>query len=204
VKHALPFGFGPPNIGAGTAIGGDVAGAKSDRLKGFENVFAGTSEDIVFGSAKGNYIDGGDGADVLFGYGGNDHLVGSSGDDFLFGGKGLDILTGGTHADHFMFTSIKDSHTSALRRDRITDFEDGTDLIDLSGIDAVKGGDNDIFHFIGTDVGFTGAAGELRAYHVSGGQVVEADMDGDKIADFSIAVADLAKNIVFTAADFQL
>jgi Ca2+-binding RTX toxin-like protein len=203
-KHALPFGFGPPNIAAGTVMGADVAGSKADLIKGFKNVFAGTSDDIVFGSRKGNEIDAGDGADVVFGFAGNDRLFGSFGNDFLCGGAGLDILSGGTGADHFVFTSARDSHVSALRRDRIADFEDGVDLIDLVGIDAVKGSGNDAFHFIGTDVSFTGAAGELRAYHVPGGQVIEGDTDGDKIPDFSIAVDDAAKEIVFTAIDFQL
>lgn len=51
----------------------------------------------------------------------------------LDGGSGGDQLIGGViQADAFRFSSLSDSTTSA--RDRILDFEQGTDLIDLSGL----------------------------------------------------------------------
>lgn len=204
VAHEMPFSSGRPRIAAGTALGADIAGTQSDRIKGFETVFAGTSDDIVFGSQKANYIDGGDGIDILLGLGGNDRLFGSFGEDFLQGGAGMDVLTGGTGSDHFMFASIGDSDPGTLLRDRIADFQDGTDVIDLSQIDAVKGGGNDAFHFIGANVAFTGAAGELRVYRSVSGHIIEADVDGDKISDFSIAVADTPNSITLSYVDFEL
>src|SRR5262249_33307937 len=63
------------------------------------------------------------------------------GANVMVGGLGADTLTGGAGADTFKFTSMKDSvndTTSAgqPKWDVITDFEHGTDKIDLSKIDA--------------------------------------------------------------------
>ena len=75
-------------------------------------------------------------------------------------------------------------------RDRILDFSPG-DKIDLSRIDAITGGVDDAFTFIGT-AAFTGGgtAGQLR-YTAAGGNIfiVEGDVDGDGIADFTLSVA---------------
>ena len=72
-------------------------------------------------------------------------------------------------------------------RDQIGDFVKGTDLIDVSGIDAeMSTGGNQAFHFISG--AFTGAEGELRAVNSGANSIVSADVDGDKHADFSILV----------------
>ena len=81
-----------------------------------ENFVAGYGDDIVGGNAAANHLQGRDG---------NDGLWGSSGDDVLEGGRGNDRLNGGPGSDTFVFTP---GHGN----DTITDFESGTDRIDLA------------------------------------------------------------------------
>jgi hypothetical protein len=71
------------------------------------------------------------------------------------------------------------------------------DKINLAAIDANinKGGDQ-AFHFIG-HTKFSGHAGELRFVN----HVVKGDIDGDKVADFEIGIANGAHLV---AADFVL
>ncbi|MEE3099610.1 MAG: calcium-binding protein, partial [Pseudomonadota bacterium] len=69
--------------------------------------------------------DGGAGNDVLTGGGADDALTGGTGDDRLDGGLGDDLLTGGAGADVFVFSAGDDT---------VTDFADGEDLIDMSGL----------------------------------------------------------------------
>ena len=63
----------------------------------------------------------------LYGGAGNDVIEGGAGADRIYGGEGDDSLTGGTEADTFVF---EEGHGN----DTITDFADGTDLIDLSDL----------------------------------------------------------------------
>lgn len=203
-RHKLGPITGLTEIGAGTALGSDIAGTRSDRLSGFENVFTGGGGDVVFGSSGGNYISSAGGIDILHGMGGDDYLIGGDDMDFLYGGRGHDLLDGGAGGDMFVFESVKDSVTKSSRRDVILDFQDGLDAIDLSAIDAVKGGRDSDFTFIGMDVTFSGEAGELRTIRSGNGHVIQGDIDGDKKADFSIGVADLSGSIVFGAEDFSL
>ncbi|MDO6963850.1 M10 family metallopeptidase C-terminal domain-containing protein [Rhizobium alvei] len=69
---------------------------------------------------------GGAGDDRLIGNRIANDLYGNDGDDSLSGGGGNDRLWGGDGADLFLFGRN-------FGRDRIEDFEDGTDRIDLSG-----------------------------------------------------------------------
>ena len=60
--------------------------------------------------------------------------------------------------------------------------------MDLSAIDTVAGGADDPFTFIGQDA-FHHVAGELRYSLVTGGAVVQADVNGDGLTDFSIQLS---------------
>ena len=99
-------------------------------------------------------------------------------------------------------------HLAALRSDGhkimpdlIIDFSQGTDRIDLAGIDAISGtGANDAFSFIGA-AAFSHQAGQLR-FDISGAQTsIFADVDGDGFADLQIV---LQTPVTLAAADFVL
>jgi len=115
-----------------------------------------------------------------------DHLEGGDGNDTLTGGLGADDLVGGAGADHFIYASVADSNAEGF--DTIADVSTlDRDRIDLSAIDAntTGGTSNDAFVFIGS-AAFSGHAGELR--YMRG--VVQADVDGDALADLAIRLVD--------------
>ncbi len=116
----------------------------------------------------------------------------------LIGGLGKDQLGGGTGNDLFVFNSVADSGIGS-NADRIADFGRG-DKIDLSGIDAIAGGGDDAFTFIGSGA-FSGTAGELRYTSTTAGTVLAADVTGDGVADFEIL---LSNKVIPTSADFLL
>ena len=134
------------------------------------------------GTAFGDVISGGNVANVLFGDAGDDTLLGRGGDDTLIGGLGGDTLGGGAGADTFVYRNVDESSGDAA--DRITDFETGSDVIDLSAVDADETvARNQAFTFIGTDA-FTGTAAELR---LDGGTLL-GDVTGDGVADIEITI----------------
>jgi Ca2+-binding RTX toxin-like protein len=206
VAHDLtPLIPGTGLTAANTATGFDISGATKDTITGLENAKAGTGNDSIYGTAAGNALSGGGGVDALFGFGGKDVLDGGTGSDFLFGGSGKDDLTGGSGTDFFEFTTLSDSGIAAATRDLIADFEQGSDKIDVHLIDANKttAGD-DAFTFIGNNAPFTGTPGQLHAFWNAIGQIVEGDVNGDKVPDFSIQLKDPTHAITLTGASFNL
>ena len=189
------------NVGAGkTLVVSAEYGGAGDVV-----MFDGSAEtngrfDITVGDAA-DTLKGGAGIDTLRGNAGGDTLVGNGGNDWLTGGLGKDLLTGGAGDDRFVYTDVAESAAGA-QRDAIFDFAvAGGDRIDLSGIDAKPMVDGDQgFAFIGTNA-FGGVAGQLRFAVVNGNTVVEGDMNGDKAADFHIA---LIGTHALTAAEFLL
>ncbi len=185
--------------GADTAWGG----GDTDLIYGQagDDVLYGEAGDDTLAGANGrDTLDGGDDNDVLDGGAMNDVLIGGAGDDVLIGSWGLDTLTGGTGADTFAFEA---GHSGRWlgNADIITDFsqEDG-DVIDLSAIDAVSGGDDDAFTFTGGSE-FTGVAGELITFTDGEDTFVAGDVNGDGVADFQIRLEGLYD---LTAGDFVL
>ncbi|MEQ1717072.1 MAG: hypothetical protein ABL907_13980 [Hyphomicrobium sp.] len=135
-----------------------------------------------FTDASNDLLDGGNGNDQLYGQAGNDILRGGAGADRLTGGTGRDLMAGGLGADVFDYNIPNESKGGT--RDYIGDFQHRVDKIDVSTIDAnsLTPG-NQIFVYLGAKP-YTGLAGELR----SDGTVVHADLNGDKIDDFSIGI----------------
>ena len=171
------------NLTTGTGAGGQAQG---DTLTSIENLIGSSHGDTLRGGDGANELSGLGGADQLSGRNGNDLLNGGNGADRLIGGDGRDTVIGGGGADNFVFNALSESAVGSLR-DQIGDFVKGTDLIDVSGIDAeMSTGGNQAFHFISG--AFTGAEGELRAVNSGANSIVSADVDGDKHADFSILV----------------
>ena len=107
---------------------------------GNDTITGGAGTDRVLGGAGSDKIRGNAGNDLLYGDGDNDRLIGNGGNDTMLGGAGLDLLiggmgddslTGGTEADVFLIRSSRNGD------DVITDFEQGTDRIDLSALGLV-------------------------------------------------------------------
>lgn len=95
---------------------------------GDDIVKGGKGDDLAFGNADNDMLRGQGGDDALFGGDGRDDLRGGSGNDFLAGGNGRDSLDGGAGWDEFIYNDLREG------RDVISGFEDGMDLINLSGL----------------------------------------------------------------------
>ena len=155
-----------------------------EALNGFGNEL----DNTIRGSALDNVLAGLDGNDVLLGYAGRDDLNGGFGNDILVGGAAQDFMTGGAGADRFVFADGDFFGLDLRGADRIRDFSQAEgDRIDLRGVDAVTGGEDDGFAFVG-NAAFSGTAGELRYEQIEGSTMIYGDTDGDGTADFAIRV----------------
>lgn len=105
----------------GTSSGNTLYGTEgADAIKGFGG------NDKLYGRNGADKLYGGTGNDAMSGQAGNDRLYGNDGKDALNGGAGDDILSGGAGADTFRFTG-------QWGKDKVTDFRDGIDHINLRG-----------------------------------------------------------------------
>lgn len=111
--------------------------------------FLGTPEnDIVSGTASGDYLFGSDGNDDLSGLGGTDILRGSTGNDILRGGDGSDGLDGSTGNDQLFGEGGHDNLRGGSGRD-LLDGGEGNDVLS-GGLDQdrlIGGPGADIFMF---------------------------------------------------------
>jgi Ca2+-binding RTX toxin-like protein len=124
--------------------------AEGDFLIGIEDVVGSKHDDKLTGNGADNMLDGGSGHDVLKGGGGadtlkggkgHDVLNGGDGDDTITGGDGGDTLFGGNGQDTFVFKEHDDSlmGNPTVFMDKILDFQQGADKIDLTGMDPSSG-----------------------------------------------------------------
>jgi Ca2+-binding RTX toxin-like protein len=180
------------HAGAFSSIGGLVHNIGIATNTIVENAIGGSGNDSLIANDSGCLLNGG---------GGNDTLIGGAAADRLIGGAGVDKMTGGGGADIFAF-SAGDSSAATGNHDLITDFIDGADKIDLTGIDAntTTAGIVDAFRFIAT-AAFDGIIGALDYFYdaVRNVTVLQGDVNGDKAADFAI---DLSGNDTLTTNDF--
>ncbi len=159
-----------------------------------ENARGGGGADRLDGNAAANTLVGRGGADRIAGMGGDDELKGGPGADTLIGGPGRDVLTGGAGFDDYVFTRIAHSGPKRADRDLISDFDGNRrEDIDLSRIDANPFRDkNQAFAFLGRrdfDAEGAASAGQLRYETVGDRRLrLEADIDGDGVADFAVMV----------------
>ena len=123
---------------------------------------------------------------TLVGNSQNNVLDGGDGNDYIRGGLGSDTIYGGAGSDTFLYFNIDESPAGPASRDTIMDF-DSSDRINLSGMDADGSGiaGNGTFNWLATS-GFTNTAGELRYSVYGSNSIVEADTDGDGVADFQL------------------
>ena len=190
--------------GRGNAADNRIAGSTGDDIlyaeAGHDTVQAGAGRDRLHGGAGDDKLWGDDGDDVLYGDDGNDSLYGGAGADVIHGGAGNNMFEGGAGADRMYAGSGKDSFVfrqsdfaaGAPSIDTIFGFSrSGGDKIALTAIDANAGtAANDAFSYIG-GAAFTGKAGQLRFEVVGGDGYLRADLNGDRVADFSIQLAGL-------------
>jgi Ca2+-binding RTX toxin-like protein len=172
-----------------------------------QTIYGGSGDDAIYGGTGGDTIFGGSGTDSLYGNNSGDVLYGGSGNDFLWGGNGSDRLIGGYGADTltdglgndiFVYLFINDSRPGEA--DTITHFNSNIDTIDLSAIDAnvnVAG----IQHFTAVTQTTDVQVNNINWYLVGGETIIQADVNGDAIADFEIY---LAENIALQTTDFIL
>lgn len=182
---------------------------------GNDNMWGGAGADTLYGGTGNDLLRGDDGADTLSGDDGTDDLSGGAGNDVLNGGAGIDTLygdwgadqvTGGTGADTFVFNRVVDSTDGTPQGtyagfgngiDTITDFNPAEgDKIDLHTIDAIDSnpfdnvvdGANDAFTLVGA---FSSTAGQLTLSYdpVTNTTWMNGDVNGDGVADFTVAIA---------------
>lgn len=82
----------------------------------------------IIGTFRRDFLIGTEGDDTIKGFAGRDYINGAAGDDLIIGGRGSDRLRGGRGNDTFIYKSTLD------RRDRIKDFEVGSDKLDFTDI----------------------------------------------------------------------
>jgi len=148
----------------GTGVGIEVMTTMNAASTATQHLTGNELGQSIYGSAGENWLSGG---------GGSDYLVGLEGNDILWGGSGDDFLAGGAGADVFSFNP-----NDGASVDLITDFESGTDKINLG-------------HFLGSQqiifVGgrpFSGRSGEGRFLNGK----FELDVDGDGRPELTVMV----------------
>ncbi|MES2846185.1 MAG: Hint domain-containing protein [Pseudomonadota bacterium] len=138
VDAIIGSGFNDTLVGFdGEALTGDdiyqniiYGGAGSDSIDGLagsDSLFGGADNDSIYGGVGNDTLDGGSGNDLLSGGLGNDALDGGLGNDALTGGDGNDALFGGAGDDVLSGGTGNDSLTGGEGRDI---FEVGSGGID--------------------------------------------------------------------------
>ena len=166
---------GAVNLGSGADLyegrNGMLTGPLStgdgdDRVRGgtgAEMIDAGGDNDSVRGGEGDDTLLGGAGYDTLAGNGGNDSLEGGGRNDTLIGGKGDDTLTGGGGADTIVIRRVGNGD------DVMTDFQNGSDVIDISALSAAGFADltaagalTEDRNAVTVDLSLIGGSGTLR------------------------------------------
>lgn len=151
-------------------------------------VFGEGGQDQLSGAKANDSFDGGDDNDVLTGKAGKDTLSGGAGTDFIEGGRGKDTLFGGgatgtgdTVTDYFLFFDKK------VGTDRIKDFEDGVDQIQLDGY-RMSGTVTDLLASALSENGAGDAVVDLSVFGKYKGKIVFEGVDMSLIDDTDFQV----------------
>ncbi|MGB3558135.1 MAG: calcium-binding protein, partial [Geitlerinemataceae cyanobacterium] len=140
-----------------TSLWGDLGNDTISGLAGDDLAIGSVGEDLLYGNEGNDTLIGGSNGSLggfhVSGYtdgfdGGNNHLFGNSGDDILIAGdystnnlslpsdEQPDFLTGGEGSDTFAinkYTSFEDGEIDPDHVLRITDFQDGVDVLSWMG-----------------------------------------------------------------------
>jgi aryl-phospho-beta-D-glucosidase BglC (GH1 family) len=156
------------------------------------------------GNAHSNVIYGNDGNNTLLGLAGNDTVNGGAGNDTLIGGFGKDLNTGSGGLDVIRFNSLGESGVTFATRDALNTFAHG-DKIDLSAIDADSARSGNQAFVFSTSQALTHVRVQLIAQQVATNSfLVQADVNGDGHADFTLNVYTAPGFGTFHAWDFIL
>jgi uncharacterized protein YkwD len=100
-----------------------------------DSLSGGEGGDALFGNLGDDLIQGGNGNDSLFGGQDNDRLYGDAGDDVVSGDRGNDLINGNLGIDTLIGGEGNDIFVlqTTQGRDILTDFQRGSDVIQISG-----------------------------------------------------------------------
>jgi serralysin len=156
-----------------TATAGDnrlYGGGANDVIatsNGNNHINGNAGDDSITVNSGSNVILGGQGNDSIRIITGSDVASGDAGDDHIFVGfaAGYTLLTGGGGADTFSFGNAPLDRSGELRGyvDEITDFQIGSDRINLSGADAMTVHDPAVLHDPNATVYSSLASGRAEA-----------------------------------------
>jgi serralysin len=130
-------GVGDDVVQAGNGANNITGGDGNDQLTGgtdIDKIGGGNGNDVIYSLGGNDTITGDAGNDIIYSGDGNDAINGGAGIDRLIGGGGDNALTGGTDADTFVFSL-------QAGVERITDFANGVDKIELDGFDLSSAAD---------------------------------------------------------------
>ena len=171
-NDTLAGGNGNDSLEGGSGDDSLAGGNFADTLKG------GSGDDTIHGDGGADRISAGAGDDLVEGGNGSETIWGGLGEDTIIGGLAADEMWGGGDADIFVWESATESTSSGP--DRIRDFEEGLDRMDLSGVGSLE--------FVGS-AGFTGGGQASVRYVRYGGQdrtEVRVDADGNGSLDMLV------------------
>jgi hypothetical protein len=169
-----------------------VGGVVTSEIRNAESIYLQESSTFVAdgktATIDASGFDSSSGIQLAFiDHNGDDVFIGSTGSDFLSNTSGFtigsDIYTGNGGADIYDYSVAVD----AMNDDVITDF-DSDDTIDFTYNDGIIAGQELCYLWIG-NASFSGTAGEYRYYATDGQTVIEADVDGDTVADHILTLA---------------
>lgn len=181
-RFGQPDGFGHfmEGLVSGNSLNNVITDSSASRT-----ISAGAGDDTINGNGGNDYLIGWEGTDTVNGGNGDDSIVGDGNGVTVFSG---DTLTGGAGSDHFYYYTVDESAPFIFRSDQITDFETGSDTINLIvDADANTAGTQD-WSIVDSP---TGAAGQLwidSSDSANGNYVVFGDNNGDGLSDLMIRV----------------
>lgn len=162
----------------------------NDRLfgkAGSDSLYGGGDQDTLYGGNDADILNGNDGHDEMGGGSGNDSIHAGDGDDIVYGGLGDDTINGfdgadtlyGGAGDDLVYLGARDGRRDVYGtvtdngKDTIWRFEDGIDVLDLSGSDFTS------FADIRGQISMFGS-GNTRIDLGDGGSLIIAEVTPDK------------------------
>lgn len=131
-----------------------IGSSNADTLTGSnvnDTLVGNSGDDTLTGNGGNDTLRGGEGNDTLTGGTGDDRLTGGEGNDTLTGGEGNDTLTGGTGDDTLTGgTGVNtfDYNVITGGNDTITDFTQGSDILDFKDLLVNYGSNSTLSEFI--------------------------------------------------------